>query len=64
MVTEIKEKLIDPVCGQEVSLDSSFRTYYGNGVYFFCSAEHKKEFDEQPEKYTREETTFTGGSCD
>jgi Cu+-exporting ATPase len=65
MPVETKNKLIDPVCGREVSSDSKFHSFYGNGTYYFCSAQDKEEFDRQPEKYTKENTSFSsGGSCD
>ena len=58
-----ENKLKDPVCGREVGRDSKFFSYYGNGTYYFCSAGHKEEFDKQPEKYAKEESSITG-SCD
>jgi YHS domain-containing protein len=62
--TITKNKLIDPVCKKEVSQDTKYRSYYGNGYYYFCSAEDKEEFDKQPEKYATESTTTSGGTCD
>jgi YHS domain-containing protein len=61
---EEKNKLKDPVCGREVSDKSPYHVYYGNGTYYFCSAEDKEEFEKEPEKYTKEPAGFTGGSCD
>lgn len=61
-----ENKLKDPVCGREVDKNSEYRSYYGNGTYYFCSKEDKEEFDKQPEKYVREETVLSGsgGTCD
>lgn len=63
MQTKTENKLKDPVCGRDVSKDSEFHAYYGNGTYYFCSREHREEFLKEPEKYTKEDPTFTGGGC-
>jgi Cu+-exporting ATPase len=62
MQQQQKAKLIDPVCGMEVSAASKFHSYYNNGTYYFCSAKDKEEFDKQPEKYAKEEVVSS--SCD
>jgi YHS domain-containing protein len=59
-----KNKLIDPVCGREVTENSQYRSYYGNGYYYFCSAKDKEDFDKQPEKYVKDQATMVPGSCD
>lgn len=56
-----KNILRDPVCGREVSKDSKYHSYYENGMFYFCSAKDKEEFDKQPEKYARMEVV---DSCD
>jgi Cu+-exporting ATPase len=43
---------IDPVCGMEVqAADAAGRSVYEEQTYYFCSAECKREFDENPEDY-------------
>jgi YHS domain-containing protein len=57
-------KLIDPVCKREVSSDSRFKSFYGNGYYYFCSQADKDEFDKEPERYTKEATVSSSSTCD
>ena len=64
MAQGTKNKLIDPVCGKEVSPDSKYRSYYVNGYHYFCSAKDKEEFDKQPEVYSGEETSMVRKGCD
>ncbi len=43
---------VDPVCGMQVQEDESAGTSnYDGETYYFCSAECKREFDEDPEDY-------------
>jgi YHS domain-containing protein len=45
---------IDPVCGMKVDENNSqYQTQYGGKQYNFCSADCKKKFEQQPEKYAR-----------
>ena len=44
----------DPVCGMQVDEhNSQYQTQYGGKQYNFCSADCKKKFEQQPEKYAR-----------
>lgn len=43
--------VIDPVCGMEVGDDSDYFTEYKGHVYYFCSLEDKKEFEQHPDDY-------------
>ncbi len=47
----------DPVCGQEVSPRKAEKTgrmaRHGGVVYFFCSDEHKQQFEKDPERYLK-----------
>ena len=48
-------KMIDPVCGMEVSEhESNTCMDYQNKHYCFCSEECKEEFDTDPETYVAE----------
>ncbi|MFB3915953.1 MAG: YHS domain-containing protein [Terriglobales bacterium] len=43
---------VDPVCGMEVNEKSApAETVYNNRTYYFCSADCKDEFEENPEEY-------------
>lgn len=45
-------QIIDPVCGMH--LDPEYApavTTYGSKSYYFCSDEHKQEFERDPERY-------------
>jgi len=46
----------DPVCGVTVNAMNSngWREYRGR-LYYFCSVEHRDEFDRNPAKYVPEE---------
>jgi Cu+-exporting ATPase len=45
------EKLLDPVCGMAVSLDTTYRTIMQGKEYGFCSEHCLHKFQEQPEQY-------------
>lgn len=43
---------IDPVCGMEVDpITAAYQTTYKDKTYYFCSAECKRDFDKEPQKY-------------
>jgi YHS domain-containing protein len=45
----------DPVCGMEIdSEEMRFFTDYNDGMYYFCSAECKRSFDDHPDTYIQE----------
>ena len=45
----------DPVCGMEIDEEKCpFTSTYGGKQYRFCSADCKKAFELEPEKYTKE----------
>jgi len=47
---------IDPICGMTVKEDEAAGvSVYEGKTYYFCSTGCKKTFDENPEKYLREE---------
>jgi YHS domain-containing protein len=48
----VMETKIDPVCKMDVNTaNAQYVSEYAGQKYYFCSAEHKKEFDAHPEKY-------------
>ena len=43
---------IDPVCGMEVEPSTAqYKTLYKGKIYYFCSPQCKKAFEENPEHY-------------
>jgi YHS domain-containing protein len=42
---------IDPVCGMTVNTDDAKSSVYNGSVYYFCSAEHRDQFEADPERY-------------
>ena len=45
----------DPICGMQVTSDAKGgKSQYKGQSFYFCSAEHKKMFDENPEKYAKQ----------
>jgi YHS domain-containing protein len=45
---------IDPICKMEVDEKTSkFKSEYKEKTYYFCAPGCKKEFDNNPEKYTK-----------
>jgi YHS domain-containing protein len=43
---------IDPICKMKVDeKKSKFKSEYQGKTYYFCSAQCKKEFEENPKKY-------------
>ena len=51
----------DPVCGKKVRPDSEYHYEYHGKVYYFCSADCRKEFEENPGRYIVEKRE--GGGC-
>jgi len=43
---------VDPVCGMTVSTDNAKSSVHHGTVYYFCSAEHRDQFEADPERYT------------
>jgi YHS domain-containing protein len=41
----------DPVCGEEIAIDTAFHSHYNGEIYYFCSIEDKRKFDLDPEAY-------------
>lgn len=45
----------DPVCGMQVtSEDAKGKSEYKGHTYYFCSAEDKRAFDKEPERYVKQ----------
>ena len=59
----------DTVCGMEVNEQTSQnKSIHMGNVFYFCSTECKTEFDRNPDKYAKAETTgrhasHYGGYC-
>ena len=46
------EATVDPVCGMHVQPENvSERSEYGGKTYYFCSAQCRNRFDEEPARY-------------
>jgi YHS domain-containing protein len=45
---------VDPVCGTTVNTDGATSSVYNGTVYYFCSGEHRDQFEAAPEQYTGE----------
>lgn len=45
----------DPVCGRRVDIDKTVQEQHGGWVYFFCSADCRRRFAEDPNRYTGRE---------
>jgi len=41
----------DPVCGMDV--DRSLSSAYKGKTYYFCTAPHKKNFDDSPDTFVK-----------
>ncbi|MDZ4723118.1 MAG: YHS domain-containing protein [candidate division Zixibacteria bacterium] len=47
-------QFVDPVCYMSVTEESSAgHSNFENQTYYFCSADCKRQFDEDPQKYAR-----------
>ena len=52
----------DLVCGKQVESDNTrFFTDYNNAMYYFCSAECKRAFDDHPDRYIQQQASATLG---
>lgn len=45
------KKILDPVCGMEAVVDEEHSFVYKDKKYYFCSAEDRETFKQDPEKY-------------
>jgi len=43
---------VDPVCGMTVNTGEAKSAVYDGTVYYFCSAEHRGQFEADPQRYT------------
>ena len=44
---------IDPVCGMQVNnQQSAEKSQHQGQIYYFCSEDCKRKFDQKPEQYT------------
>ena len=50
-----KDELKCPVCGMDVDMNSEFRASHSGETYYFCSENDKKEFQNHPSKYLKQE---------
>lgn len=65
-------RVVDPVCAYYADMgcilivvdDSTLRSVYNGGTYYFCSAECKEDFDKHPEKFMRKVEKAPKGSVD
>lgn len=51
-----KEHPLCPVCDMDVDPKSAPKSVYKGTTYYFCSPDHKQDFDSAPEKYTNAST--------
>lgn len=52
---------IDPVCGMEVDPETAvFKTEHNGKTYYFCSPGCKADFENNPEKFLKEEAGAAG----
>ena len=51
MHTSTRDHVLCPVCGMDVDPASSPKSGYKEKTYFFCSQDHKAQFDAAPEKF-------------
>jgi YHS domain-containing protein len=42
---------IDPVCGMTVATETSKSSVHNGTVYYFCSGEHREQFEADPGRY-------------
>ena len=42
---------VDPVCRMTVHTDTAKSAVYKGRIYYFCSAEHRDQFEAAPERY-------------
>ena len=53
----------DPICGQRVDPSKALRSEYEPASDYFCSADCKAEFDDDPERYVGWSGTPLSGSA-
>ncbi len=47
-------KVTDPVCGMEIDSETAAgKSEYKGQTYYFCAPGCKREFDKNPEQYTK-----------
>lgn len=61
---EVTKKATDPTCGMEVAMTEGAVTHeYEGKTYYFCSADCKKAFIADPDKYLAEEAKVIDPVC-
>lgn len=61
---EVTQKATDPTCGMEVAMTEGAVTHeYEGKTYYFCSADCKKAFIADPDKYLAEESKVICPTC-
>jgi Cu+-exporting ATPase len=45
----------DPVCGMAVQPNTSIKTVYNGQTYFFCHANCKHKFDQDPQRFIKQQ---------
>ncbi|MFC1937319.1 heavy metal translocating P-type ATPase [Chloroflexota bacterium] len=62
---EVSQMTVDPVCKMEVKKSEAAATSeYQGKKYYFCAVACKKAFDQDPEKYLKEEKNNQPGCCE
>jgi YHS domain-containing protein len=51
--TSTDEHPICPVCDMDVDTSTAPKSAYRGKTYYFCSRDHKEQFDATPEKFAR-----------
>jgi len=54
------EKDIDPVCGMTIDVDKGYGKMHKSTLYRFCSRKCLDQFEDNPEKYTKQSTSDGG----
>jgi len=54
-------RVLDPTCGMEVDPETAISVEYQSHVYYFCSAQCRDSFLEDPGKYVSEEQMLEKG---
>jgi YHS domain-containing protein len=45
----------DPVCGMEVKPNNALKSVYNGQTYYFCRANCKHEFDQDPQRFVKQQ---------
>ncbi|MHB1234032.1 MAG: YHS domain-containing protein [Burkholderiales bacterium] len=45
------QSAVDPVCSMSVDIATAKSSVYRGRTYYFCSAEHREQFEAAPERY-------------